>query len=117
MWPATASCSSSASGPSASRTHRLSTPARPAGRLRSTPTVDVIEWLGNEQYAYIPYEAPADIAAQLAELEQDLDSEQMRTQLWSSLDPTSRVPAGGTGHALVRSVAASTCSTPRAART
>ena len=23
--------------------------------------VDVIEWLGNEQYAYVPYEAPADI--------------------------------------------------------
>ena len=31
-------------------------------------TVDVTEWLGNEQYAYVPYEAPTDIAAQLAEL-------------------------------------------------
>src|SRR5690606_21330172 len=27
--------------------------------------VDVTEWLGNELYAYVPYEAPADLAAQL----------------------------------------------------
>jgi multiple sugar transport system ATP-binding protein len=59
-------------------------------------TVDVIEWLGNEQYAFVPYEAPADIARQLADLERELDSEQMRTQLCVSLDPASRVTAGGT---------------------
>ena len=59
-------------------------------------TVDVTEWLGNEQYAFVPYEAPTDIAAQLAELAHELDSEQMRTQLCVSLDPMSRVPAGGT---------------------
>ena len=43
--------------------------------------VDVTEWLGNEQYAFVPYEAPTDIAAQLAELANELDSEQMRTQI------------------------------------
>jgi multiple sugar transport system ATP-binding protein len=59
-------------------------------------TVDVIEWLGNEQYAFVPYQAPADITAQLAELAHELDSEQMRTQLCVSLDPMSRVSAGGT---------------------
>jgi multiple sugar transport system ATP-binding protein len=57
-------------------------------------TVDVIEWLGNEQYAFVPYEAPSDIADQLAKLARELDSEQMRTQLCVSLDPASRVTAG-----------------------
>jgi len=56
--------------------------------------VDVTEWLGNEQYAFIPYEAPADIADQLAGLARELDSEQMRTQMVVSLDPTSRVRDG-----------------------
>jgi multiple sugar transport system ATP-binding protein len=56
--------------------------------------VDVTEWLGNEQYAFIPYEAPADIAHQLADLERELDSEQMRTQMVVSLDPMSRVRDG-----------------------
>jgi multiple sugar transport system ATP-binding protein len=59
-------------------------------------TVDVIEWLGNEQYAFVPYQAPADITAQLAELAHELDSEQMRTQLCVSLDPMSRVAGGET---------------------
>ncbi|TDE09087.1 ABC transporter ATP-binding protein [Jiangella asiatica] len=58
--------------------------------------IDVIEWLGNEQYAYVPYEAPEDIRAQLAELERELDSEAMRTQLVVSLDATSRIPEGTT---------------------
>ena len=57
-------------------------------------TIDVTEWLGNEQYAYVPYEAPAEIAAQLAELANELDSEQLRTQICVALDPTSRVRPG-----------------------
>src|SRR6478609_6848972 len=56
--------------------------------------VDVTEWLGNEQYAFVPYEAPADISAQLAQLANDLDSEQLRTQICVELDPTSRVRPG-----------------------
>ncbi|WP_166349025.1 ABC transporter ATP-binding protein [Phytoactinopolyspora limicola] len=56
--------------------------------------VDVIEWLGNEQYAYVPYEAPDDIRKRLAELERELDSEAMRTQLVVSLDATSRLAEG-----------------------
>ncbi|GGQ59119.1 ABC transporter ATP-binding protein [Couchioplanes azureus] len=56
--------------------------------------VDVTEWLGNEQYAFIPYEAPGDLAEQLAGLQRELDSEQMRTQMVVSLDPTSRVRDG-----------------------
>nr|WP_231947869.1 hypothetical protein [Jiangella sp. DSM 45060] len=57
-------------------------------------TIDVIEWLGNEQYAYVPYEAPEDIRAQLAELERELDSEALRTQLVVALDASSRIPEG-----------------------
>jgi multiple sugar transport system ATP-binding protein len=56
--------------------------------------VDVTEWLGNSQYAYIPFEAPDLIVKQLAELEKELDSEQMRTQIVVSVDPASRVTDG-----------------------
>jgi multiple sugar transport system ATP-binding protein len=53
--------------------------------------VDVTEWLGSELYAYVPFEAPPDIAEQLAELSRELDSEQMRTQLVVSLSTASRI--------------------------
>ena len=59
-------------------------------------TVDVIEWLGNEQYAFVPYEAPDDITATLNQLQADLDSEQMRLQMTVSLDPLSRISDGET---------------------
>jgi multiple sugar transport system ATP-binding protein len=58
--------------------------------------VDVIEWLGNEQYAYVPYDAPAEVAQQLAELQRELDSEQLRTQMVVALDPMSRISDGST---------------------
>ena len=57
-------------------------------------TVDVVEWLGNEAYAYIPFEAPPEVKAQLAQLEKDLDSEALRTQLVVSLDANSRIGKG-----------------------
>ncbi|MDX6208723.1 MAG: multiple sugar transport system ATP-binding protein [Frankiales bacterium] len=57
-------------------------------------TVDVTEWLGDSQYAYIPFEAPDEIRQQLAELEHELDSEQLRTQLVVSIDPASFVRDG-----------------------
>jgi multiple sugar transport system ATP-binding protein len=56
--------------------------------------IDVTEWLGSEQYAYVPFEAPADITRQLADLEKELDSEQLRTQMVVSLDPSSRLRDG-----------------------
>jgi multiple sugar transport system ATP-binding protein len=56
--------------------------------------IDVTEWLGAEQYAYIPYEAPDEIAHQLADLEHELDSEQLRTQMIVTLDPASRIRDG-----------------------
>ncbi|HEX5366380.1 MAG TPA: sn-glycerol-3-phosphate ABC transporter ATP-binding protein UgpC [Acidimicrobiales bacterium] len=67
---------------------------RRAEGLVFTATIDVIEWLGSEQYAYIPFEAPAEVRQPLEELATELDSEQIRTQLVVTLDPESRVRAG-----------------------
>ncbi len=57
-------------------------------------TVDVVEWLGNEAYAYIPFEAPDEVRQELAQLERDLDSEALHTQLVVSLDGSSRISEG-----------------------
>jgi multiple sugar transport system ATP-binding protein len=56
--------------------------------------VDVVEWLGNEAYAYIPFEAPPEVQKQLTQLEHDLDGDPMRTQLVVSLDGASRIAEG-----------------------
>ncbi len=56
--------------------------------------VEVVEWLGNEAYAYVPFEAPPEVQEQLAQLEKDLDGESMRTQLVISLDGSSTIAEG-----------------------
>ena len=66
---------------------------RPHGET-FTAHVDVTEWLGNELYAYIPYDAPKDVTLQLKELQRELDSEQMRTQLVVVLGAQSKVTDG-----------------------
>jgi multiple sugar transport system ATP-binding protein len=63
---------------------------------RFTATVDVSEWLGDELYAYVPYDAPEEVTKQLKELQRELDSEQMRTQLVVSLHADSKVRDGVT---------------------
>ncbi|MBJ7530322.1 MAG: ATP-binding cassette domain-containing protein, partial [Nocardioides sp.] len=67
-----------------------------AGREGSTfrATVEVVEWLGNEAYAYIPFEAPPEVQQQLQQLERDLDGESLRTQLVVGLDGSSRIAEG-----------------------
>ncbi len=57
-------------------------------------TIDVMEWLGNEQYAFVPYESSSEIGGHLAELAKDLDLEQLRPQLCVELDPLSKVRTG-----------------------
>ncbi|MEX0427660.1 ABC transporter ATP-binding protein [Nocardioides sp. DS6] len=57
-------------------------------------SVDVVEWLGNETYAYIPFEAPPEVEAQLDQLAQETDSEALRTQLVVTLDGSSTVKDG-----------------------
>jgi multiple sugar transport system ATP-binding protein len=56
--------------------------------------VDVTEWLGNELYAYVPYEAPEDVRNQLRDLSRELDSDQLRTQAVVALNPNSRIRDG-----------------------
>jgi multiple sugar transport system ATP-binding protein len=57
-------------------------------------TVDVTEWLGNEAFAYIPFELPAEMQADLEQLEKELDMEAVRPQLVVALDSASRIQAG-----------------------
>jgi len=56
--------------------------------------VDVIEWLGSEQYAYVPFEAPEQVRRALSELATELDMEQVRTQLVIILDADTRIAEG-----------------------
>ncbi|MET3961055.1 multiple sugar transport system ATP-binding protein [Marmoricola sp. OAE513] len=59
-----------------------------------TATVDVVEWLGHEAYAYIPFEVKPEVAGHLADLERDLDGESLRTQLVVALDANSTIAKG-----------------------
>jgi multiple sugar transport system substrate-binding protein len=56
--------------------------------------IDVIEWLGSEQFAYIPYEAPEEMSRYLKELAREVESEEIPTQLVVSLDPASKLSEG-----------------------
>ena len=53
--------------------------------------IDVREWLGDQQYAYVPYEAEEKVQGQLKELAREVDSDSLRTQLVVSLDSDSQV--------------------------
>lgn len=53
--------------------------------------IDVREWLGDQQYAYVPYDADATTQDQLRELAREADSESLRTQLVVSLDAASKI--------------------------
>jgi multiple sugar transport system ATP-binding protein len=68
--------------------------ARKAEGLMFKAHIDVIEWLGSAQYAYIPFEAPDEVRRTLGELATELDSEQLRTQLVVALDAESRLTEG-----------------------
>ena len=59
-----------------------------------TATVDVVEWLGNEAYAYMPFEAPPEVREQLEQLERDLDGEALRTQLVIGLSGSTKIKEG-----------------------
>jgi multiple sugar transport system ATP-binding protein len=56
--------------------------------------VDVVEWLGNEAYAYIPFDPDDAVKEQLSQLERDLEGETVRSQLVVSLDGASRIREG-----------------------
>ena len=67
---------------------------RPEEAAAFSAVVDVTEWLGNEQYAYVPFSVEGDVAHKLEELDRDLDGEGMRTQMVVNLDPRSRILEG-----------------------
>ena len=66
---------------------------RPVGSVFRAQ-VDVTEWLGDSQYAYIPYEAPEQVTTSLRALSRELDAEELRTQAIVSIDATSRIREG-----------------------
>ena len=66
----------------------------PAGAVTFDVQVDVTEWLGNELYAYVPFEAEAETRKQLEELDRELDGESLRNQLVVTLDAMSSVRDG-----------------------
>ena len=54
----------------------------------------MIEWLGDEQLVYVPYETSSAVQQQLAELARELDAETPRTQLIATLDAETGVAEG-----------------------
>ena len=62
--------------------------------MRFRAHVDVIEWLGDEQLLYVPFEAPEHVARQLVELGRELDLENPRTQLIVELTADASVREG-----------------------
>ncbi|MGH9003535.1 MAG: ABC transporter ATP-binding protein, partial [Acidimicrobiia bacterium] len=56
--------------------------------------VDVIEWLGDEQLLYLPYEASEHIQHQLTELGRELDAEWSRTQVVAKLSAETKIAEG-----------------------
>ena len=62
--------------------------------MRFKAHVDVIEWLGDEQLLYVPFEAPEHVARQLVELGRELDLENPRTQLIVQLTADASVREG-----------------------
>ena len=66
----------------------------PEGAVSFTSVVDVTEWLGNEQYAYVPFQSDPSVQSTLEELDRDLDGEGMRTQFVVNLDPRSQILEG-----------------------
>jgi len=67
-----------------------------AGGVEFDATIDVVEWLGNEQYAYLPIKLPDVRAEGLEAIEEDLGGEAMRPQIVIALDPSSRIADGTT---------------------
>ena len=70
----------------------------PHGGVSFSAPVDQTEWLGNEQYAYVPFGVEGDVKDKLDELDKELDGEGLRTQMVINLDPRSRVREGDDGN-------------------
>jgi multiple sugar transport system ATP-binding protein len=90
--------------------------ARKAQGLTFEAHVDVIEWLGSEQYAYIPFEAPEEVRARSRNWRPTSTWSSCEPSWWSTSTPRAgcprvRTPPSGS------TPAARTCSTRHRART
>jgi multiple sugar transport system ATP-binding protein len=56
--------------------------------------VDVIEWLGREQFAYAPFDVPSHIRRRLSDLAAELDVDQIRIQWTAVLDGSRQIEEG-----------------------
>nr|WP_273544008.1 sn-glycerol-3-phosphate ABC transporter ATP-binding protein UgpC [Nocardioides panacisoli] len=56
--------------------------------------IEFVEWLGDSINAFVPFEAPAEVEEQIAQIAQDTDSESLRTELVVSLSGNSTIAAG-----------------------
>lgn len=61
-----------------------------------TAEISHSEWLGNEQYAYVGYETDERVADALQNLAEEMDADELRTQLVVEVDATSRFRGGDT---------------------
>jgi multiple sugar transport system ATP-binding protein len=64
------------------------------GSVTFEARVDVVEWLGDEQLLYVPFEAPESIERLLVELGHELDEETPRTQMIVKLGAETEVAEG-----------------------
>jgi multiple sugar transport system ATP-binding protein len=60
--------------------------------------VEVVEWLGAEQYAYVPYGASPELVEPLNRLAAELDRESARLLLVASINPASQIRRGDPAH-------------------
>ncbi|HKY76747.1 MAG TPA: TOBE domain-containing protein, partial [Acidimicrobiia bacterium] len=56
--------------------------------------VEAVEWLGAEQFVYVPWEAPGDLVEPLEQLAAELDRELTRLWLVARVDPKSDIQRG-----------------------
>jgi multiple sugar transport system ATP-binding protein len=69
-------------------------PVRLPNGMTFTAVVGAVEWLGNEQIAYVPFRAPDEIHSQLTELQRELDAETPQTQMIVKLPPDDDISEG-----------------------
>ncbi|MET4059893.1 multiple sugar transport system ATP-binding protein [Arthrobacter sp. UYP6] len=66
---------------------------RPHGSLFTAP-ISHTEWLGNEQYGYIPFHPDPEVKELLDNLARDMDADELRPQIVVTIDAASRIRGG-----------------------
>ncbi|MCC9197041.1 sn-glycerol-3-phosphate ABC transporter ATP-binding protein UgpC [Arthrobacter sp. zg-Y820] len=66
---------------------------RPHGSVFTAP-ISHTEWLGNEQYGYIPFHPDPEVKELLDNLARDMDADELRPQIVVTLDAASRIRGG-----------------------